>query len=241
LAAEYAGRLERLEKRAAKAENGDLSQKEIDDLQRDVARLSRDIGTLGAMQGKQKALSQKVQRLEQDVKALKADVARLNARQVQLTLGLGGNAMLAPEIPEHVGSATLVGVADIGITVQDRKSSWVLSTEFGLAPDHGYSLGGYFASFAKLSGHRRLALGGGLMGGFTAYDAFSEPTYGAYRWNVGVNAYFRGNVVPPKHGWPVDVVVRPYLTVGQAAVPGESAFEVSGGAVVTVQLRKQLE
>ncbi len=242
LAAEYAGRLEKLERRASKS---GLSGKEIADLQHDVARLSQDIGQLGQavndLQGQQAKLEKKVAKLQKEVKSLKKDVARLEARQVMLTVGLGANGMLAPEIPEHVAGASLSGVADLGFTVQDRRSGWVLSTEFGLTPDHGYSLGGYGVYYGKLHGAKRLALGGGVTGAFTAYDTFGNPKYGAYRWQVGATGYLRGNVVKAKTGWPCDIVVRPYFTVGEAAIPSESAFEVVGGTVLTFQLRKTLE
>lgn len=242
LAAEYAGRTAKLERRVAKADK--LSKSEIKDLQGDVGRLDGKIDALAAsVSASDAALSKRIDRLQSRMRSLRADVSRLNARQVQLTVGIGANGLVAPTIPEHVGPASLSGVADLGITVQDRKSGWVLSSEFGLTPDHGYSLGGYGVAFAKVPGFKRLALGGGVTGAFTAYDAFGESHYGAYRWQIGATGYVRGNVVTGKstHGWPMDIVFRPYVTIGESAIPSDAAFEVTGGAVVTFQLRKSLE
>lgn len=242
LAAEYAGRLTKFEKRAAKADHASKAQ--IKDLQADASRLDGKIDALDAKTsaGDEK-LSKRISKLQKRVKSLRADVSRLNARQIQLTVGIGANGLIAPEIPEHVGPYSVSGVADLGITVQDRKSGWVLSSEFGIGPDNGYSLGGYAAYFAKVPGAKRIALGGGVTGGFTAYDAFGESHYGAYRWQVGATGYVRGNVVTAKstHGWPMDIVLRPYVTIGESAVPEASAFEVTGGAVLTFQFRKELE
>lgn len=242
LAAEYAGRVSKLEKRAAKASS--LSKAQIKDLQADASRLDGKIDALDAKtSASDEKLSKRIDKLQSRVRSLRADVSRLDARQIQLTVGIGANGLVAPEIPEHVADMSVSGVADLGITVQDRKSGWVLSSEFGIGPDNGYSIGGYGAYFAKVPGAKRLALGGGVTGGFTAYDAFGEPHYGAYRWNVGAMGYVRGNVVTGKstHGWPMDVVLRPYVTIGESAVPEASAFEVTGGAALTFQIRKELD
>lgn len=214
----------------------DLSAKEKAELRKISKRMAK-------IEDGAEATKAEVKRAQARIDQIEARVRKLEQRRTQLIVGAGASGLYATDIPEHVQPLSLSGVADIGINVQNKQAGWSLVGEFGLTPDSGYSLGAYGVAYGRVKGYRKLALGGGATGTFSAYDAFGSPTYSAYRWQAGPTLYARWTVVPRRvtHALPLDLVVRPQLLFGEITYNDTTNFEVSGAVTLTFQGRVTLD